>query len=305
MSLTHTPPAPLLPPSFSSAPTSARAACTRLFFDVDDTLTWHGRLPDEAVRALYRAKDAGLSLCAVTGRSFAWGELLVRLFPLDAVVAETGASALYFDGQGRLQALHHENDDERARLSQVRAHAAVVALNAVKTARLALDNVGRVADTAFDLVESGDPVPEADIVALREVLHGAGLQTARSSVHVNCFAYGEHGAFDKATMVDRLLRHTAGISLNDASATLCYVGDSGNDGPLFARAALSVGVGNIVNHLPGLVSLGQAPRFMVDGCGGFGFAAVVNALLDAKAARDVGVDIDDADNIDDADVATR
>jgi Zn-dependent alcohol dehydrogenase len=44
---------------------------------------------------------------------------------------------------------------------------------------------------------------------------------------------------------------------------------------------------------------------MVDGCGGFGFAAVVNALLDAKAARDVGVDIDDADNIDDADVATR
>jgi HAD superfamily hydrolase (TIGR01484 family) len=294
MSLPHSPSHAPLPPSFSSAPAAARAACTRLFFDVDDTLTWHGRLPDEAVRALYRAKDAGLSLCAVTGRSFAWGELLVRLFPLDAVVAETGASALYFDERGRLQAMHHEDDDERARLAQVRAHAAVTALNAVKTARLSLDNVGRVADTAFDLVESGDPVPEDDIVALREVLHGAGLQTARSSVHVNSFAFGKNGPFDKATMVDRLLRHIAGVSLNEASPTLCYVGDSGNDGPLFARAALSVGVGNIVNHLPGLVKLAQAPRFMVDGFGGFGFAAVVNALLDAKAEVDIGVNIDDA-----------
>jgi len=285
-------PSPDAPDAFSSSPRAARAACTRLFFDVDDTLTWHGRLPEEAVRALYRAKAEGLVLCAVTGRSFAWGELMVRLFPFDAVVAETGANALYFDGQRRLRVLHHEEDDaERAFLKARREAAAAAALKAIPTARLATDNVGRLADTAFDLVEEGPPVPEADVVALRELLHGHGLVTARSSVHVNAFAFGGRGPFHKATMVDRLLREMSGVSLDEASATLCYVGDSTNDGPLFSRAGLSVGVHNVTPHLPALAALGQQPRFVVDAPGGHGFARVVDALLDARGVD--GLDLGD------------
>lgn len=278
------------PAAFSSSPRAARAACTRLFFDVDDTLTWHGRLPEEAVRALYRAKAEGLTLCAVTGRSFAWGELMVRLFPFDAVVAETGANALYFDADKRLRVLHHEDDADRAALKARRDVAAKVALAEIATARLATDNVGRVADTAFDLVEEGPPVPEQDVVALRELLHGHGLVTARSSVHVNAFAFGARGPFNKASMVDRLLREMSGVSLDEASATLCYVGDSTNDGSLFCRAALSVGVHNVTPHLPALAALGQQPRFVVDAPGGHGFARVVSALLDARGA-DHGLDL--------------
>ena len=206
-----------LPPAFSSVHASARAACTRLFFDVDDTLTWQGRLPEVAVAALYRAKAAGLMLCAVTGRSFAWGELMVRLFPFDAVVAETGANALFFADGGRLTVLHHEDDPvARAALKEQRDVAAAAALAAIPTARLATDNVGRLADTALDLVEEGEPVPEDDVVALRELLHGHGLVTARSSVHVNAFAFGERGPFDKASMVDRLLRAREGTTLDEA-----------------------------------------------------------------------------------------
>lgn len=272
------------PTPFLESPRADRAACTRLFFDVDDTLTWHGRLPEAAVSALYRAKAAGLVLCAVTGRSFAWGELMVRLFPFDAVVSETGANALYFDGDRRLRVLHHEDDDARAALSARRNDAARLALRTIAGARLATDNVGRVADTAFDLIEEGPPVPEDDVVALRALLHGHGLVTARSSVHVNAFAFGDKGPFNKASMVDRLLREQAGVSLDDASATLCYVGDSTNDGSLFCRAALSVGVQNVAPHLPALSALGQAPRFVVDAPGGHGFAQVVDALLSARAA---------------------
>ncbi len=274
-------------PALSSCPSAQRAAITRLFFDVDDTLTWQGRLPEEAMRALYRARAAGLTLCAVTGRSFAWGEMLVRLFPLDAVVAETGASALYFDGAGRLQTLHHEEASERRRL---RAHREAVAddvLALIAGSRLAEDNVGRIADSAFDLVESGDPLPEADIQRLIAVLHARGLSTARSSVHVNAFVYGAAGPFNKASMVDRLLQTMSNTTLSEASSTLCYVGDSVNDGPLWARAGIAVGVANVVPLLPALSARGQAPHFLVDGQGGYGFAQVVNDLLEARDLADV------------------
>ena len=68
------------PALFSSCPSSTRAQVKRLYFDVDDTVTWQGMLPEGAAHALFRAADAGLSLVAVTGRSSglgsaaAWGQ---------------------------------------------------------------------------------------------------------------------------------------------------------------------------------------------------------------------------------------
>ena len=273
----------LVPALLSTCPAAELSACTRLFFDVDDTLTWRGCLPEDAVRSLYRAKDAGLTLVAVTGRSFAWAELLVRLFPLDAVVAETGAQALWWDGP-KLRVLFHEADEsERLRLTALRQAATTTVLASVASARLALDNAGRISDTAFDLVEEGDPVSVDDAARIRAILTAGGLALAQSSVHINAFAFGKSGPFDKAIMVDRLLQAMASTTLQAAAPTLCYVGDSTNDGPLFAAAGLSVGVHNIGVHLPLLRERGQSPRFLVDGNGGFGFAQVVNSLL---AVRD-------------------
>lgn len=277
-------PAPLAAADLTVAFRRDHARCTRLFFDVDDTLTWEGRLPEVAIQALFQAREAGLSLCAVTGRSYAWGELLARLFPFDAVVAETGAQAFYTDDDGRLRVLHHEQDDvARETLRRRREAACDAARRAIPTARYALDNVGRLADTAFDLVEEGPPMPDDDVVALREHLHAAGMSTAQSSVHVNVFLFGDAGPFDKASMVDRLLRHRFQTTLDEASATLCYVGDSMNDGSLFARAAWSVGVENITRHLPALAAQGQAPRYVVVGQGGHGFANVVRSLISSGA----------------------
>jgi hydroxymethylpyrimidine pyrophosphatase-like HAD family hydrolase len=217
----------------------------------------------------------------------------VRLLPLDAVVVETGAAALFHkkgdDGHPQLVVLHHEEDGEvRAALRHRRRVAATAVLAQVPTARLAVDNVGRLADTAFDLVEEGPPVAADDAAAIRRILDEAGLVTAQSSVHINAFAIGPAGPFDKATMVDRLLRTMAGTTLADAAPTLCYVGDSTNDGPLFKAAGLSVGVGNVRPHLRALTERGQAPRFVVDGDGGFGFAQIVATLLEGVDDGGVG-----------------
>jgi HAD superfamily hydrolase (TIGR01484 family) len=275
-----------LPPDvtpFSSADVAARTRADRLFFDVDDTLTLHGQLPEVAATALYRAHAAGISLVAVTGRSFAWAEMLLRLFPLDAAVAETGACALVRAGGARIEVLHTEPDPlVRRRNDEARARACERVLAAVPAARLALDNPGRLYDSAFDLVESGPPVAAADAARIRALLEEEGLHTAQSSVHVNAWKVGPSGPFDKASMVDRLLRERFGTTLPDAAERLVYVGDSTNDGPLFAAAGLSVGVANVRPHLPALAALGQLPKFVVDGQGGHGFAQVVAALLEER-----------------------
>ena len=275
----------MAPEPFASTDADLRSHVDRLFFDVDDTLTWRGQLPEVAALALYKARAAGLSLVAVTGRSFAWAEMLLRMFPLDAAVAETGACALVRSRthSDLLKVIHSEPDDAtRRELARDRNKACDRVLKDVASARFALDNAGRLYDCAFDLVESGPPLSAEDTRRIRDILHEEGLTTAQSSVHVNAWKVGPHGPFDKATMVDRMLREHCQTSLDAASATLCYVGDSANDGAMFARAAVSVGVGNIDPHRQALELKGQAPRYRVDGNGGRGFAEVVAALLEDR-----------------------
>jgi HAD superfamily hydrolase (TIGR01484 family) len=264
------------PEPFNDADPVMRARISRLFFDVDDTITWKGQLPEVAAAALYKAAASGLQLVAVTGRSYSWAEMLLRLFPLTAAVAETGACALVRMSGQLLDVIHTEPDVAvRRSLFVDRTAACDRALREVPTARLALDNAGRVYDCAFDLVESGPPVSSEDAARIRSILHDEGLVTAQSSVHINAWKLGPNGSFDKATMAARVLKRVGG-SFED----MAYVGDSTNDGSMFAKAKLSVGVGNVRPHLAALGS--SAPKYVVDGQGGHGFAQVVNALVEDR-----------------------
>lgn len=269
-------------PPFSSCPRRERAAVRHLFFDVDDTLTWQGGLPEEAASALYRAAERGLSLVAVTGRSAAWAELLLRLLPLKAAIAETGALCLIKGARGNVEVLHAEPDAARRQDNDARRQAAAArVLREVKGARLALDNLGRAYDTAFDLVEDGPPVCDDDAARIRAILEEEGLTVAQSSVHINAW----FGAFDKASMVERYLNEREGTSLDALGHTLVYAGDSKNDGAMFKRAGLSVGVANVKPHLAWLSARGEAPRYLTSAPGGFGFAEIVAALGEGPGAR--------------------
>lgn len=266
----------ITPPLFATAPAALRRDVRFLLFDVDDTVTWRGALPEEAAVALYRAAAAGLRLVAVTGRSASWAELLLRLFPLEAAVAETGALCLVKEPGGRVSALHSQPDERQRRHDdQRRRQAADRVLANVPGARLALDNMGRVYDTAFDLVEDGPVLGDDDAARIRAILLEEGLSVAQSSVHINAW----FGSFDKATMVERYLRERCGTSLKEQGEALLYAGDSKNDGAMFAGAAVSVGVENVKPHLEWLIERGQAPRFVVDEPGGHGFTRLVDLLL--------------------------
>ena len=259
---------------FSTSPKIEQYDIDSIYFDVDDTITTAGQLTVTAVEAIYQAHQAGLSLVAVTGRSAAWGEMLFRLFPLQAVIAETGA--LYFTNRDSKPVVVHSEPNERVRAENAlkREKASQDALNTVPEARLALDNIGRLYDVAFDLVEEGAPLSEQSILQIKKVLKKHGLRIFQSSVHINAF----FGHFDKASMVSRYIQEELQLPLDDQISRMVYVGDSTNDGPLFKLAPLSVGVRNIAPHLSALKEKGEAPSFTVTKDGGEGFAQVVRRL---------------------------
>ena len=58
--------------------------------DIDDTLTWEGRLVPAAFQALAEARDAGLRVVPVTGRPAGWVDHIARAWPVDGVVGENG-----------------------------------------------------------------------------------------------------------------------------------------------------------------------------------------------------------------------
>jgi len=266
-------------PLFSSADAAALAQVTWLCFDVDDTLTVEGLLPVEAHQALVDAHHAGFKLMAVTGRSLSWAEMLLRVFPLDMAVGETGAACFIKREGGRVEVVHAEPDEAvRQENTRKRKRAEADVRQQVAAARLATDNIGRVYDSAFDLVEDGPLVEEKDASRIRDILRGHGLTVAQSSVHINAW----FGDFDKAAMVDRVLRQEEGAPLDDMAHRVVYVGDSKNDGSMFCRTPWAVGVANIAPHLEALSADGKAPKFVVEGQGGHGFAEVVRTLVQAR-----------------------
>ncbi|MBL92610.1 MAG: hypothetical protein CMH56_12465 [Myxococcales bacterium] len=268
------------PQSISQLTHAQVAPITHLLFDFDDTVTWAGQLPQEAANALYRAYDAGFQLMAVTGRPAAWAEMLMRLFPFEAAVAETGAICFYRETLPGKVSVLHSIDDPKQRETQTQQRLAIAhAIMAdLPEARLALDNMGRIYDSAFDLVEDGPAVSEATQKLIHQKLDAEGLFWAQSSVHINFFWQ----AFNKTAMVKRYFEEIGGQPWPQWVSRFIYFGDSTNDGPLFRAVPLGIGVANIANYLPLLQKDGSAPSHITAKPGGHGFAEAIDHLVHLK-----------------------
>jgi len=264
-----------LPQDLAAAAPGLFSHVKGLLFDVDDTLTSHGELAPDAYAALHRARDAGLWLCAVTGRGAGWCDLMVRIWPVHAVVGETGAFTYFKGPDGRVT-------EEFFRAKQLAADRkqrdGVVAdvLAAFPAARISRDSAFRLCDVAFDLVEDGPPIPDDTARAILEVLRQRGLTAARSNVHINTWV----GQYGKREMVEKILRERGMTA--DAQV---YAGDSRNDGPLFAYFPLSVGVANVRPLLDELRALGQAPAYITQKLAGAGFVELVDTILQQRRGQ--------------------
>jgi hypothetical protein len=237
--------------------------------DIDDTLTWEGRLIPEALLGLQRARDAGLRVIPVTGRPAGWVDQIARLWPVDGVVGENGGLWFWMGAHGlergfvQSEAVRAEN---RTRLDAVRRRI----LREVPGAGIASDQAYRELDLAVDFCEDVPPLERSEIDKIVEVFEDEGATCKVSSIHVN----GWFGTFDKLEGFRRLHQQLWG---HEPDATRwAYFGDSENDGPMFSHFPLSIGVANVRDFLDRLET---PPGWITPSPGGHGFVEGLDTLL--------------------------
>lgn len=211
-----------------------------LFSDIDGTLTTRGRIEPETYAALAALEAAGVPVVLVTGRPAGWGQALLSLAPVTAVVTENGGvTFLRPPGQSNAAKVYGVPIADLPGWRQ-RMHAAVAEVQRqVPAARLSSDSVYREVDLAIDWNEEVSLSPD-DAHAVTAILQRAGFRAVRSSVHVNFCP----PLFDKLSACLYVVREVFG-GAPDALAPYVYAGDSLNDAPMFAGFPRSVGVANV------------------------------------------------------------
>ena len=244
-----------------------------LLFDIDDTLTTHGKLTAAAYAAMERLKAAGRIVVPITGRPAGWCDQIARFWPVDAVVGENGAFYFWHDARAaKLQRRYHDPDHERA---QKRAQLHAIAeriLREVPGCAIASDQAYRETDLAIDFCEDVARLPLSAAEQIAALMREAGLTAKISSIHVN----GWFGSYDKLSMTRRLFTERFGVDLDASQREFSFAGDSPNDAPMFAHFENSVGVANVLRFS---ASLSAAPRYVTRGESGAGFVELVEHLL--------------------------
>jgi HAD superfamily hydrolase (TIGR01484 family) len=280
----------------ASWPLQARRNLVGVFTDIDDTLTTEGTVTPAALQALADLKAAGLAVIPITGRHVGWCEPLMAggdaaPWPADAMVAENGALALIpaqpeITSKNSLQPAQivrkplsklYQQDTATRTTNQARMErVAAQVLAQVPGALRARDEGGRETDLAFDYNEFTHLQPAA-VQQILAILQDAGMHTTVSSIHIHgCF-----GDFNKWLGACWIVRELFQRDLAQELDRWVFVGDSGNDQPMFEYFTHSVGVANIRRFESQLQHL---PRYITPSERGAGFAEVAAAILEARKA---------------------
>jgi HAD superfamily hydrolase (TIGR01484 family) len=243
--------------------------------DIDDTLTTHGAITPDALDALHALARAGIHVIAVTGRPMGWSLPFARDWPVDAIVAENGAVALFGDGDQVGVEYVQDAATRAANAERLRAVAERV-LREVPGAALARDSAGRVTDIAIDHSEF-EHLDARAIERVVALMRSEGMNASVSSIHINGW-YGDHDKWSGACWI---VRRLYGRDLKRERDDWIYVGDSTNDQTMFARFPLSVGVANLLRFER---ELSVWPTFLTRGERGAGFAEVAQSLLAGRQA---------------------
>jgi HAD superfamily hydrolase (TIGR01484 family) len=238
-----------------------------VLFDLDDTLLDHGELTEIAYAALYRLRESGLRLMAVTGRPSGWGEVLTRMWPLDGMVTENGTIAIL--DRGRTVEIVDEVDPQtRSRRSALRDELVSDLRHHFPAICPALDVHLRRADYTFDIGETRT-VACSEVDRMEAFARARGARTVRSSVHLHVCYDGS----DKASGAIRAIVRAFEQDATTARARFAFIGDSENDEPAFNAFLTTAGVGN----LRGTPTL--SPRYRTTAERGRGFAEFAQKIV--------------------------
>jgi HAD superfamily hydrolase (TIGR01484 family) len=257
-------------------PRAERAALVGVLTDIDDTLTTGGAITPDALAALHALRAAGLPVFAITGRPAGWSEAFALAWPVNAIVAENGAVALWRGDDDRLRKAYLQSEDTRRTNAERLRSVAQRILTEMPQARLSEDSAGRETDIAIDHSEFAH-LDDADIARVVRLMREGGLNATVSSIHVN----GWIGDHDKLEGARWIVRERLGRELDAERDRWVYVGDSTNDATMFGHFPHSVGVANIQRFWDLLT---HRPRYVSGGERGAGFREVVDAVIAARVA---------------------
>jgi HAD superfamily hydrolase (TIGR01484 family) len=256
----------------SEADPSTFAKARFVLTDMDETLTFQGRLAAETYQALERLQQGGVTVIPVTAAPAGWCDQMARMWPVDGVIGENGG--LFFrreaQGHGVIRRFWH-GEAERPAMENELARIARAVQAAVPSVRLADDQPFRLTSLAFAQPEDREE-RDAILAALRD--EGADVTLN------NLWVLGWLGGYDKLAMARRVMAGEFGLDVTAEPEAVIYVGDSTNDAPMFGFFRHSVGVSTVTRYLH---EIATPPSWITEGPGGAGFVEVADALLASRA----------------------
>lgn len=243
-----------------------------LIFDLDDTFLDHGELKAATYQALNDLHERDLRLVVATGRPAGWGDVLARMWPVDAVVTENGAIA-HVKRDGRLHCLDELSADERSQTRSALEQIAAELEREFPQLTRTNDAGARISDITYDVGEY-QSVPREIVKSAVERARELGARTTVSSVHLHITL----DAHDKATGCLHILWNEFGIDTTTARMSFGFIGDSGNDAACFAAFPASIAVSNLSGRPT------VTPKFVTRGARGAGFVEAARRLLATRGS---------------------
>jgi HAD superfamily hydrolase (TIGR01484 family) len=256
----------------SNAPRHHFSAVEFVLTDMDETLTWQGRLSAATYAALERLQQGGIRVVPVTAAPAGWADQMARMWPVDGVIAENGGLFLRRaeDGHGVIRTGWHSAQTHQDLPRALQAlHERVV--QAAPEAQFADDQPFRLTSLAY---RRSTPATDARILAALE------QEDARTTIN-NLWVLGWLGDYDKLSMSLRMLHDEFGVDREAARGVVAYSGDSTNDAPMFDYFRHTAGVSTVIDYLP---QLRTPPAWITHGPGGAGFVEFADAILASKSA---------------------
>ncbi|MGF6976044.1 HAD superfamily hydrolase (TIGR01484 family) [Paraburkholderia sp. JPY465] len=257
--------------ALSEAPDNEFRHVRFVLTDMDETLTWQGRLSARTYTSLERLQSAGVRVIPVTAAPAGWCDQMARMWPVDGVIGENGG--LYFAraeaGHGVVRRYWHP-DESRAKVSERLREIADSVMTKLPDAQFAEDQPFRSSSIAF--ARPDDPAASDRIVR--------ALRSAGADVTINnLWILGWLGGYDKLLMTRRILAEQYGIDIDRERDAILYSGDSINDAPMFAFFTHTVGVSTVTRYLH---QIPVPPRWITRGPGGAGFVEAADAVIRAR-----------------------
>lgn len=242
-----------------------------VFTDIDDTLTNDGKLISESYEAMWKLSQSGIKIIPITGRPAGWCELIVRMWPVEAVVGENGGFYFTYKNSEMIRKFQipvAQRIENQKKLKSIESEV----LTSVPGTAVASDQFCRMMDLAIDFCEDVPALPSEDVDKIVDIFKKHGAQAKVSSIHVN----GWFGDYDKLSMCKIYVEDYLNLDLEKDNEQFCFVGDSPNDEPMFEFFQNSVGVKNVEKFLS---KMSYPPKFITTHEGGHGFKQVADHLL--------------------------